>query len=101
MLAPGKVLKAEKWWNDKAPPVLGLAYYLLATGARPVPLSRSLPAMSALKQDVLCDRGRRIFSVLNFDGVQSFVARNNQQTWSLLVLALWMEGHACSLPARS
>jgi 4-hydroxybenzoate polyprenyltransferase len=47
MLAPGKVLKAEKWWNDKAPPVLGLAYYLLATGARPVPLSRSLPAVLA------------------------------------------------------
>jgi hypothetical protein len=47
VLAPGKVLKAEKWWNDKAPPVLGLAYYLLATGARPVPLSRALPAVLA------------------------------------------------------
>ncbi len=59
------------------------------------------PAMSALKQDILCDRGQRIFSVLDFDGVQGFVARNTQQTWSLLVLALWMEGHACSLPAKS
>jgi asparagine synthase (glutamine-hydrolysing) len=59
------------------------------------------PAMSALKQDILRDRGQRIFSVLDFDGVQGFVARNTQQTWSLLVLALWMEGHACSLPAKS
>jgi asparagine synthase (glutamine-hydrolysing) len=59
------------------------------------------PAMSALKQDILCDRGQSIFNLLDFDGVQSFVARNTQQTWSLLVLALWMEGHACSLPARS
>jgi 4-hydroxybenzoate polyprenyltransferase len=47
MLAPGKVLKAEKWWNDKAPPVFGLAYYLLATGAKVVPLGRSLLAMAA------------------------------------------------------
>jgi 4-hydroxybenzoate polyprenyltransferase len=47
MLAPGKVLKTEKWWNDKAPPVLGLAYYLLATGAAPVPLSRALANMLA------------------------------------------------------
>jgi len=47
MLAPGKVLKAEKWWDDKAPPVLGLAYYLLATSAQIVPLGRSLIAMFA------------------------------------------------------
>jgi 4-hydroxybenzoate polyprenyltransferase len=47
MLAPGKVLKAEKWWNDKAPPVFGLAYYLLATGANVVPLGRCLLAMTA------------------------------------------------------
>jgi 4-hydroxybenzoate polyprenyltransferase len=47
MLAPGKILKAEKWWNDKAPPVFGLAYYLLATGAKVVPLGRSLLAMAA------------------------------------------------------
>jgi 4-hydroxybenzoate polyprenyltransferase len=47
MLSPGKVLKAEKWWNDKAPPVLGLAYYLLATDVALVPLSRALPNMLA------------------------------------------------------
>ena len=59
------------------------------------------PALSALKRDMLGDRAQRIFSVLDFDGVQSFVERDTQQTWSLLVLALWMEGHACSLPAKS
>jgi asparagine synthase (glutamine-hydrolysing) len=58
------------------------------------------PAMSALKHDMLGDRAQRIFSLLDFEGVQSFVERNTQQTWSLLVLALWMEGHACSLPAK-
>ena len=47
MLAPGKILKAEKWWDDKAPPLLGLAYYLLATGTNVVPLGRSLIAMLA------------------------------------------------------
>jgi asparagine synthase (glutamine-hydrolysing) len=59
------------------------------------------PGMSALKRDVLGDRAQKIFSVLDFDGVQSFVERNTQQTWSLLVLALWMGGHTCSLPPRS
>jgi hypothetical protein len=57
--------------------------------------------MSTLKRDVLGDRGQRIFSLLDFDAVQSFAGPNTQQTWSLLVLALWMERHACSLPAKS
>jgi 4-hydroxybenzoate polyprenyltransferase len=47
MHAPGKVLKAEKWWDYKTPPVLGLAYYLLATGNQVVPLGRALIAMIA------------------------------------------------------
>jgi asparagine synthase (glutamine-hydrolysing) len=59
------------------------------------------PAMSVMKRDVLGDRRQRIFSVLDFDGVQTFVERNTQQTWSLLVLAIWMEEHLCSLPAKS
>jgi len=59
------------------------------------------PAMSAMKRDILGDRRQRIFSVLDFDGVQTFAERNTQQTWSLLVLALWMEEHVCSLPAKS
>jgi asparagine synthase (glutamine-hydrolysing) len=59
------------------------------------------PAMSAMKRDVLGDRNQRIFSLLDFDGVQTFVERNTQQTWSLLVLAMWMEEHVCSIPAKS
>jgi asparagine synthase (glutamine-hydrolysing) len=59
------------------------------------------PAMSVLKRDVLGDRRQKIFSVLDFEGVQNFVERNTQQTWSLLVLALWMGGHTCSLPPKS
>jgi 4-hydroxybenzoate polyprenyltransferase len=47
MLAPGKILKAEKWWNDKAPPVFALAYYLLATGANVASLGRCLLAIAA------------------------------------------------------
>jgi asparagine synthase (glutamine-hydrolysing) len=58
------------------------------------------PELSDLKRDVLGDRRQRIFSVLDFDGVQRFVERNTQQTWSLLVLGLWMERHVCSLPAK-
>jgi asparagine synthase (glutamine-hydrolysing) len=59
------------------------------------------PAMSVLKRDVLGDRTQKVFSVLDFDGVQNFVGQNTQQTWSLLVLALWMEGHGWSLSAKS
>ena len=47
MLAPGRVLKAEKWWNDKAPPVLGVAYYLLATSAQIISFGRCLLAILA------------------------------------------------------
>lgn len=58
------------------------------------------PSMFVMKRDVLGDRRQRIFSVLDFDGVQTFAERNTQQTWSLLVLAIWMEEHVCSLPAK-
>ena len=64
------------------------------------PMARwlTIPAVSDLKHDVLGDRNQRIFNVLNFDEVQNFVDTNTQQTWSLLVLALWMERHACEIP---
>ncbi len=58
------------------------------------------PALGALKRDLLHNRSQRIFSLLDFNAVQSYVERNTQQTWSLLVLALWMEGHACAIPAH-
>jgi len=50
-----------------------------------------LDAVHDLKQSYLCDPKQKIFDILSFDGVQPFVNRNNQQTWSLLVLALWMD----------
>ncbi len=53
------------------------------------------PALSTLKRDILGDRRQKIFSLLDFDGVQRFVERNTQETWSLLVLALWMDGRVC------
>ena len=53
-----------------------------------------------MKREYLGDRNQSIFGVLDFNGVQPFVESNNQQTWSLLVLALWMSRHPCSLPAN-
>jgi asparagine synthase (glutamine-hydrolysing) len=58
------------------------------------------PTMQRLKHAALCERGRRIFSLLDYDAVQDYVAQDTQQTWSLLVLSLWLETHACSLPAN-
>ncbi len=52
-----------------------------------------LDAMCELKHTYLEDRRQRIFDILSFDGLQPFLARDNQQTWTLLVLALWMERH--------
>jgi 4-hydroxybenzoate polyprenyltransferase len=47
VLAPGKLIKAGKWWNDKAPPVFGLAYLLLAAGNHVVPLGTALIGLAA------------------------------------------------------
>jgi len=58
------------------------------------------PGLAELKNDYLGDRNQSVFGILDFNGVQPFVDRNNQQTWSLLVLALWMSRHPCSLPAN-
>ncbi len=58
-------------------------------------------AMSELKRDFLCDRRQKIFSVLDFEGVQPFVEQDTQQTWSLLVLAVWLERQTCAIPAKS
>jgi asparagine synthase (glutamine-hydrolysing) len=60
----------------------------------------SAPAARALKCDVLGDRHQRLYDLLDFDAVQPFVAPDNQQTWSLLVLALWLAEHPCALPAN-
>jgi asparagine synthase (glutamine-hydrolysing) len=64
----------------------------------PMPIWLQLPSVHALKHDVLGNRSSRIYSVLDFGAVQRYIDENNQQTWSLLVLALWMERHACTIP---
>lgn len=56
--------------------------------------------LSELKHDTLGDRAQPIFGILDFKGVQTFIERNNQQTWSLLVLALWLARHPCRLSAN-
>lgn len=58
------------------------------------------PETAALKNEVLGDRHHRLYDVLDFDAVQPFVALDNQQTWSLLVLALWLARHPCALSAN-
>ncbi len=47
MQSAGKLIKAEKWWNDKAPPVLGLAFFLLATRDSEISLVRSVLTLLA------------------------------------------------------
>lgn len=54
------------------------------------------PSVYELQRSVFGDRRRRIFDVLSFEGVRSLVEQNNQKTWTLLMLALWMENHSFS-----
>ena len=44
---PAKLIKAEKWWNDKATLTLGMAYFLLAASEPVVPPHRYIPALLA------------------------------------------------------
>ncbi len=54
------------------------------------------PSVYELQRSVLGDSRRKIFDVLSFEGARSLVEHNNQNTWVLLVLALWMEKHSFS-----
>ena len=47
MQSAGKLIKAEKWWNDKAPPVLGLAFFLLAISDGEIALARAAAMLVA------------------------------------------------------
>lgn len=40
-----KQLKAYKWWHYKIPPLLGMAYYLMAVSHLSIPLSLGLPTI--------------------------------------------------------
>jgi len=57
------------------------------------------PAMQALKHDLLGNRAHPVYDLLDPAAVQPFLAQDNQQTWSLLVLALWLEEHRWSTSA--
>lgn len=54
------------------------------------------PRMAALKRDVLGNPAHRLYDWLDPAAVQPYVDLDNQQTWSLLVLALWLEAHPCA-----
>jgi asparagine synthase (glutamine-hydrolysing) len=54
------------------------------------------PSVYELKRSMLDDRQRKIFDVLSFEGTRFLVEQNNQKTWTLLMLALWMENHSFS-----
>jgi asparagine synthase (glutamine-hydrolysing) len=59
---------------------------------------RSAP-LRDLKRDYLGDRNQAIFGLLDFESAQLYTDRDTQQTWTLLVLALWLAKHPCSLPS--
>jgi len=47
MRDPRKLIKVEKWWNDKVPPILALSYYLVAMSTEVVPLWKMVLAIVA------------------------------------------------------
>lgn len=47
MRAAKKLIKSERWWDDKATPVLAFTYLMLALSETPVPLERTLLALAA------------------------------------------------------
>ena len=47
MQSAGKLIKTEKWWNDKAPPALGIAYFLMATSENDIPLGLGVATLVA------------------------------------------------------
>jgi asparagine synthase (glutamine-hydrolysing) len=60
------------------------------------PVSRWLkyPSVVVLKNQYLGNPRSKIFSLLQYDAVASFAAKDDYRTWVLLVLALWIEKHA-------
>ena len=47
--------------------------------------------MQQIKNDLLLNKNSKLFNWLNHDVVSLYGSKNNQQTWTLLTLALWME----------
>ena len=51
----------------------------------------------ALKKKILLKPESKIYKILSYDACMRFANSNNQKTWTLLVLALWMENHNFSI----
>ncbi len=51
----------------------------------------SVNSVVSLKEKYLRNRDKKIFSVLNYDVVSNFYYLDNNQTWALLNLSMWME----------
>jgi asparagine synthase (glutamine-hydrolysing) len=49
--------------------------------------------LQSLKNDYLYNPRRKIFSFLPFSQITPFAEKDNYRTWSLLILALWLESH--------
>jgi asparagine synthase (glutamine-hydrolysing) len=50
-------------------------------------------SLKALKEKTLNDPGHKLFSLLSFQDTRRIAEENNYRTWTLLVLALWMDAH--------
>jgi asparagine synthase (glutamine-hydrolysing) len=53
------------------------------------------PAVDALKNDILGNRASRVYDLVSYQAAQDVARHGDYRTWTLMVLALWME----SLPA--
>jgi len=50
-------------------------------------------AVRSLKRRYLSDPGQKIFSLISHRHTRDMVARDNYNTWALLVLSMWMDRH--------
>lgn len=50
-------------------------------------------SLKALKDNTLNNPGHKLFSLLSFRNTRGIAKENSYRTWTLLVLALWMEAH--------
>ena len=52
-----------------------------------------IPSIVLLKEKYLKNKGNKIFSILKYEVVFSFYQKDNNQTWALLNLSMWMEAY--------
>ncbi|MGM0588347.1 MAG: asparagine synthase (glutamine-hydrolyzing) [Bacteroidota bacterium] len=49
------------------------------------------PDMQQLKNKIMLDHNNKLFDLIDFKKAQKYSNRNNYQTWTLLVLGIWLE----------